>query len=438
MLPGEAIGRKPERVLQGHPLRQRSRKPRANLIHHLNRFLRRNVGVAEKNAAAPRANASSLVFERFVETGPDEWSHCRLRQLVAYGRKVYGLAKRLSAVKDRRHKPITSAQEVATTALFTGLLRIRSLNALEPKLSEKPFLKLVGTSKQEGLCSADTISRALRVMELESVHRISQGIVSQAERNKVFREGWHGALRYVAIDGWEPICSQQRHCSDCLVRQVKVKQRDGEIIRRPQFYHRYAVAILIDKRFDLVLDIEPLLPQQRRQGVVTDKDEGELTAALRLLERVKRSYGWVDVVVADALYANGPFLTLVDSLKMGAVITARKETDEPLKEAVFLWGDKGPEKLRQDAQNQELIELWDCPGLETLDTYDGEIRVVKARVTDLKRPDNATKTWCMLVTGKASKLADFKVLAVARSRWHIENTAFHQWTTRDAAGFHTP
>ncbi len=36
----------------------------------------------------------------------------------------------------------------------------------------------------------------------------------------------------------------------------------------------------------------------------------------------------------------------------------------------------------------------------------------------------------MLVTGKATRLAPEKVLKVARSRWHIENTGFHQWTTR--------
>jgi len=36
----------------------------------------------------------------------------------------------------------------------------------------------------------------------------------------------------------------------------------------------------------------------------------------------------------------------------------------------------------------------------------------------------------MLVVGKALRLAPEKVLAVARARWHIENTGFHQWTTR--------
>ena len=41
------------------------------------------------------------------------------------------------------------------------------------------------------------------------------------------------------------------------------------------------------------------------------RTRGELTAAKRLIKRVKQTFGWLDVVVADALYANGPFLTTV-------------------------------------------------------------------------------------------------------------------------------
>jgi hypothetical protein len=36
----------------------------------------------------------------------------------------------------------------------------------------------------------------------------------------------------------------------------------------------------------------------------------------------------------------------------------------------------------------------------------------------------------MLVTGKATRLSARQVLQVGRARWHIENTGFHQWTTR--------
>jgi len=366
-----------------------------------------------------------------------------LRQLVAYVRKVYDLGRLLRRVSDSRRKPATGAPLVAAAVFYTGLLRIRSFNALEPKLRERPFVRLLGVqSGRRRLCSVDTVSRALRVMDLESLRAISAAVLEKAERNKVFREGWHGALRYVAIDGWEPFCSRHRHCSQCLVRHVRVKQGDDSFVEVPEYYHRFAVAMLIGKRFDLLLDFEPLLPKDLRKiapkaakgktrtVVKADEDEGELTAATRLIKRVKQTFPWLDVVVADALYANGPFLTCVMKLELGAVIIARKEGDEPLKEALQIWGNQPPHKLVEDEAARESIELWDCPELETLQSYQGKIRCVRGRVTRLGRPDKPPSTWCMLVVGKALRLAPEKVLAVARARWHIENTGFHQWTTR--------
>ena len=353
----------------------------------------------------------------------------RLRAWVTYTRKVYDLPQRLAAVQDQRRAPRVTAPQVAAAILFTGLLRIRSLNALEPKLREKPFLRLVDAPIEvRALCSADTLSRALRGMDLEKLRAISVGVLRQAERNKVFREGWHGALRYAAVDAWETISSYHPHCPECLVRVQRFKGRDGSYYEVEQYYHRYVVAMLIDRRCDLLLDFEPLLPQALRPIPSPDgRDEGELTAAHRLLRRVKATYPWIDVVVGDGLYANGPFLTLAKELGLGAVVVARKEGDEPLKEALELWGNQPPEKIL--TQEGERIELWDCRDLQTLDTYSGPIRVVQGRVQDLKSPEAAAHTWCMLVTGVATRLSADRVLAVARGRWHIENTGFHQWMT---------
>jgi hypothetical protein len=357
---------------------------------------------------------------------------------------VYGLGALLGAVTDSRRAPATSARLVATSVFFAGLLRVRSFNALEPRLKERSFLHLVGAKRDQQLCSADTLSRALWVMELESLRVLSVEIVRKAERNKVFREGWHGALRYFAIDSWEPFCSRHRHCDECLVRQVRVKGEDGVEKTVDEYYHRYAVALLLDKRFDLLLDFEPLLPKDLRpisvkvgRGGKTqrvtkpDLDEGELTAARRLLKRVKKTFPWLDVVVGDALYANGPFLDDVSRLGLGAIVVAKKQTDEPLKEALQIWGNTAPQTTVEDEKARERIELWDCPDLETLQTYHGgKIRCLRARLTKLAKPDRAPSTWCMLVTGAPQRrLSAEKVFAAVRARWHIENTGFHQWVT---------
>lgn len=376
--------------------------------------------------------AEDRVETRPGEPGFDTLGRGQLRAFVAYACKVFGLRQGLEAVQDTRRNPTISAYAVAAAIFFCGLLRIRSLNALEPKLREKPFLRLVGASgKEEALGSADTLSRGLRQMDRTTVRRLSLGIVAKAERNKVFREGWHGAMHAFAIDGWEPISSFNRHCDQCLVRHVKV-ERGGKVIEVEQYYHRYVVAMLIDERFDMVLDIEPLVPHDLRPSgaAKNGEDEGELTAAIRLLRRVKQTFGWLELVVADGLYPNGPFLTAVKQLRMSAVIIVKKDGDEPLKEALAIGGGKPPQEIVIDEKASERIELWDCPDITTLGTYNGPIRVVRARITDIEQPARATRTWCIAVTGPAAtRLSSLQTLKVARGRWHIENTGFHQWTT---------
>jgi len=367
-----------------------------------------------------------------------------LRRLVAYGRKVYGLRELLASVEDKRRRPPTPASRIANIVFFCGLLRVRSFNALEPKLKELSFRRLVGAVADQGeasLCSIDVVSRSLCAMPVSEAAKTARAIMAKAERNKVFREGWIGGFRFAAIDGWEPFASYDRHCPQCLARDVSFKQTDGSVQVRTQYYHRYVVAMLIDKRLDLLLDFEPQLPADQRPDGKQDAHEGEQTAALRLLKRLKKTFHWLDVVVADALYANGPFLTEVDRLKMSAIVVVKKETDEPLKEALSLWRDTAPEKievvdhLRADGRpdGRERHEFRDCRDLETLDTYKGRIRVVRAQVTRVDGEGISlanTTTWCMLVTGIAARrLSCRQILAAIRGRWHIENTGFHQWTT---------
>jgi hypothetical protein len=391
--------------------------------------------------AVPRATDAIRRLGHGAEPDGDSFGvgNGRLRQLLAYGRRVYDIARHLGHVVDGRRTPRVGTPWVAASVFYAGLLRVRSFNALEPRLAEKPFLRLIeATDRTERLCCVDTVTRALRVMDLESVRALSVAILRQAERNKVFREGWRGALRYVAVDGWEPISSRKRHCKQCLVRKIKISGSDGGTREVEEYYHRYAVAMLIDPRFDLVLDFEPLLPSDLRPMVVKGKkrnrlvrpeaDEGELTAATRLVRRVKQTFGWIDVIVGDSLYANGPFLTTLAALRLGAVIVTRKETDEPLRDALHIWEGQAP--IATMTTDSEHIELWDCPDIETLSTFAGPIRVVRGRVTKQRSRNQTPSTWCLLAIGApARRLTASALLQVVRARWHIENTAFHQWTT---------
>jgi hypothetical protein len=69
----------------------------------------------------------------------------------------------------------------------------------------------------------------------------------------------------VAIDGWEPFASYDRHCPHCLVCRVKKKTAEGEREEVEQYYHRYVVALLLGPVVDVVLGIEPVRNEEARR-----------------------------------------------------------------------------------------------------------------------------------------------------------------------------
>jgi hypothetical protein len=354
----------------------------------------------------------------------------KLQQFVRYACQCFGLASLLAAQKDSRRSPQIRTFDVVNSLFHSALLRIPSLNALEGDLKESDFQKLIGRSPtpERKAFSADTVANVLDKLDCEGLQRALEQVIHKAERNKVFREGSYGGLRCVAIDAWEPFASYDRHCPHCLVRYVKCQRPGGEVEEIPQYYHRYVVALLLGPVIDVVLAIEPVLNEEARKDTVGEHagHEGELTAAHRLLQRLQETYGsFIEAIVTDALYANGPWMNQLDAYGYGGFIVLKKENNEPLREALALWEGKGPGEVYDDPENKEHIEFWDADEIETLNSYQGKVRVLRAMVS---KPEQPPSTWCFAIIGKrARRVSRRTALKIGRGRWHIENTAFNQW-----------
>jgi SEC-C motif len=360
-------------------------------------------------------------------------SRGKLHQFEKYACKVFALPALLASLNDTRRAPEIPTFDVVNSLFHTALLRIPSLNALEGDLKESDFQKLIGRhpTPEVKAFSADVVANVLDKLHLNGVRGALEQVVDQAERNKVFREGSYGGLRCVAIDGWEPFASYDRHCPQCLVRHIKVKRAGGEVEEVKQYYHRYVVALLLGPVLDVVLAVEPVVNEEARRDKVGEHTghEGELRAAHRLLDFLYHTYGsFIDAVVVDALYANGPWMTQLDAYGYGGFIVLKKENNEPFKEALALWQGQEPCEIYDDPQSKEHIEFCDVDEIETLDTYKGKVRVIRAIVT---KPEQALSTWCFAIIGRrARQVSRRTALKISRSRWHIENTAFNQWIQR--------
>src|SRR5439155_13299461 len=188
----------------------------------------------------------------------------KLHQFEKYVCNVFALPDLLKGLSDSRRCPEIPTFDVVNSLFHTALLRIPSINALEGDLKESDFQKLIGRDSTPDVkaFSADVVANVLDKLHLAGARGAVEDVIARAERNKVFREGSYGALRSVAIDGWEPFSSYDRHCPHCLVRQVKAKRAGGEVEEVPQYYHRYVVAMLVGPVIDVVLAIEPVLNEE--------------------------------------------------------------------------------------------------------------------------------------------------------------------------------
>jgi hypothetical protein len=378
-------------------------------------------------------------------------------------RKVYGLGQLLSLVGDGRRCPQIAKTAVLLGLLFMVTMGFNSLHDFEPKLADKTFWRLIGGSQsrrtrrklgrlrrlhQQGgkpaVCSGNTMRRTACKLELDDLREVLVHVNRRAERNKVFREGGPRARQYSAIDCVETSRSRKRHCAACLSCTKSVEDKEVQ-----EYYHRYVVLWYLGPGVEVILDAEPVLscdiraergmPSLKKTGVTGH--EGELTAAKRMLTRAMKTYGsLIDVVVGDALYACGPMLELLANAPhrpRQLICTVKKENTEPLKDALALWG-RQPAQGEYKTRNRynraiERVALWDSEGHQSLMSYDGSLRVVRAVVKKLPGPRTpqavgAQKepiTWCALTTLPIKSMSARQVIEILRWRWHIEN-GFHQ------------
>jgi len=357
-------------------------------------------------------------------------SRHKLQQFEKYACNVYGLPRLLQRLHDGRRDPTIPTFDVVNSLFHAALFRLPSINALEGDLRETDFQKLIGRKPEQDVkvFSAEVISNVLDKLELDGPRDGIEDILWKAERNKAFREGSYGTMRCVAIDGWEPFASYHRHCPHCLVRKVKAKNPEsGELEESKQYYHRYVVAMLLGPVIDFVLAIEPVRNDEACRNAGGEAGhEGELTAARRLIDSLRDTYGsFIDALVFDALYANGPLMTKLDECHYGGFIVLKKDHNQPLEEALALWEGQDPCSQYDDPDKREHIDLWDAGDLETLDTYKGKVRVIRAVVT---KRDGTRKTWCFGIVGKRARKVGLRTaVKIIRARWHIEDTGFHQW-----------
>lgn len=311
-------------------------------------------------------------------------------------------------MSDERLLPRIPTAVVLKSSIALFWARLGSLNALENCSKARLWHKWLGHS----LCSADTLGRVHARMDVTELRKGLHSVYRRLKRNKAL--GGIGGWDIAVLDGHETLTSYLRHCDGCLKRTVETKKGD-----RIQYYHRHVTLMLVAEKLRLLLDMEP-----QRSG------EGEVATARRLLERVLGTYPRAfQVLLADALYAEAPFINFLWSFKKHALIVFKDHTRDLYRDALALCALQG--SVPGEYRGRQ-CKWWDINALTSWPQLTPSIRLVRSQETysvrrqDTQQPEEQISHWMWVTTLSQSEVDTALVVRLGHARWDIENYGFNE------------
>jgi len=319
-------------------------------------------------------------------------------------KNVYNIDRLFNKLEDGRVNPRFKTGLTIMPLLLGLLLRISSMNELKFMIKEREFSKAFPRGK--ALPQIDTIRDTLKVISINGLKVILRDIVSTAIRNITFANGTIDGYTVAAIDGTKFFGSNKKSCPECLTS-------------KEHHYHSGVVMSTIGDKPRLVLGFEMM----RHDQDSTNKDEGELTAAKRLIADISSSYPkFIDVVVYDALACNSQWINHCLDLEMDFIVRAKKNNNNSIK-AIKKAVNRMKPTIVWD-RNHEFERVSVSESTFEMDNVAQSLRFVKFEKKQLNGNYSQTLIVTSLLDAKLETLFE-----MIRGRWEIENSIFNNLKT---------
>ena len=348
----------------------------------------------------------------------------RRHRFETYLDKVFDFSSQVHGLPDGRIYPRHSAKKIFDAVFLGAACQFRSVHRMERECQPGGAL-----SRRIGPLSEDAIGYALERYDSQAVFRLGCELARQLKRNGVFRSYWSRGLVVAAVDGIEICNSFVRFCDDCMERKV-TRTVEGELREEVQYYHRLCAVTVVSSAFPIPLGI-----RFQKNG------ENEVACSLDLLRELTEQLGrrFVDVLVADALYLQAPFVKEIERLGLDWVSNLKENQPELLTESERVFSAVPAEKM------DDSLQLWHAPEVYW-PVAERSVRVVKTvrqqpvRRLRVQRDEQGEKHAVKETVVQPStnfcasnlelgSIPPVFIHQLARSRWIIDTDVFQTLTT---------
>ena len=266
----------------------------------------------------------------------------------------------------------------------------------------------------------DTLINVISEIKYEELEKIQTNIIRTLIRSKLLDKYRFNGLFHIVIDG-TGLYSTKVNLGEQAISKVYNKGEENELTLY-SYYALEAKLICGNMTFSLATEFvenETYTDELGNTYRKFDKQDCELKAAYRLLDKIKNRFPKLPIIIGgDALYLGKPFLELCDSLNFDYIIRY-KETDAPSIKRNF---DEIKIKENNFEYQNEIIfgELKD-KNFYTVNVISYNEELIDNE-TDEVTITNFSYVTSLIVTSKNKE----SIIALGRRRWKIENKGFKE------------
>lgn len=341
-----------------------------------------------------------------------------MRQMYAYAQKVFDRDQRLSQMSDGRSNPTVPLSGILATWQWGFVRRTPSTEQIGDLLADPRWRARLGLKPEDG-GSPDSAARILEDLSVEEWNAMLLEDFFIARRAGILTDEGQYGLRCAALDLNELFKSEKVHCELCQVREKTVRDANGEPQIVKEYYHQAVALSWISGEIPFPIGWEILRP-----------GEGELTAALRLLERLlpllRKS---LDLVVGDALYCCRPFFETVCEAGLHAMAISSEQTE--MDQEMDLLIETDPPRLVPGTEGD--VAVWNLESEAWKSELKRKLRIIHCeRRYESPSWKHERRQLRVVTSAPLEILPAGQGWKVGRSRWTIENGTFNR-LTRDYA-----
>ena len=339
-------------------------------------------------------------------------AHGSMRQMRGYADKVFAKDDRLGRMTDGRRDPTLPLSAVLATWQWGLIRRTPSTEQIGDLLLDRRWRARLGLKPEVG-GSADRAAEVLDSLAVEEWNEMMIQDFFIARRAGVLTDEGQYGKRCAALDLNELFNSEKIHCPQCQVREKTVQDEQGEKRIVQEYYHQAVALVWISGPIPFVLGWELLAP-----------GEGELRAALRLLERLlPRLRKSLDLILGDALYCCRPFFKTVCGAGLEGLAISSGETE--MDDEIDLLRKTDPPRTVPGIE----VAVWEMESEAWSQDLKRPLRVIHCERRYAAPPWKHERKQLRVVTSVPVEILPAgQGWKVGRSRWRIENGTFNVLT----------